>query len=111
MKRSQPVVFEKVYQVGDFPELGFRFRAPTVENQMQRTWTMKWTLRLHRSLGLGFPKIRVPFEGPDNKGYGILGVFIGPACFGKLPVHIGNVWDKASFLQGWSCGVRICLGV
>ena len=42
----------------------------------------------------GFPKLGVPFLGPHNKDYSILGSILGSPHFGKLP-HIqplGN-WD------------------
>ena len=32
-----------------------------------------------------FPKLGVPFGGPHNKDYGILGSILGSPYFGKLP--------------------------
>ena len=33
----------------------------------------------------GFPKLGVPFWGPSNKDYSILGSILGSPQFGKLP--------------------------
>ena len=36
----------------------------------------------------GFPKLGVPFGGPSNKGYSILGSILGSPNFGKLPFGV-----------------------
>ena len=38
-------------------------------------------MRLYR----GFPKLGVPYWGPHNKDYSILGSILGSPYFGKLP--------------------------
>ena len=47
----------------------------------------------------GFPKLGVPFGGPNNKDYGILGSILGSPHFGKLS-------NERAMNQGFWVGLR-----
>ena len=49
-------------------------REPELEERVHGVWQFE-----------GFPKLGVPFRGPKNKDYSILGSILGSPYFGKLP--------------------------
>ena len=55
----------------------------------------------------GFPKLGVPFWGPHNKAYNILGSILGYPNFGKLPclkaaVYLRLLWSRFSLVMVFS---------
>ena len=52
--------------------------------------------RTHKTLNGDFPKLGVPFGGPYDKDYTILGSILGSPYFGKLP----NPQLRIGFFRG-----------
>ena len=51
-------------------------------------------------LYVGFPKLGVPFEGPNNMDCSILGSLLGSPHVGKLPCKAGGEFDPLKGVIG-----------
>ena len=67
--------------------------------------------------GGGFPKLGVPYRGPFNKDYDILGVYIAPLLWGiticvyqGVALGFGAQWLMLSFGH-WSCPFDVAVHV
>ena len=64
------------------------------ENEMKTGACMKYGV---------FPKLGVPFGGPHNKDYGILGSILGSPYFGKLPYMFIYIYVRVILLYATRC--------
>ena len=66
----------------NMPETYSRHRPFNEEQNVYESGTLPRNIPLKYG---GFPKLGVPFGGPNNKDYSILGSILGSPYFGKLP--------------------------